>query len=498
MSKLRDLSTPSEFWEYFEEISKIPRCSGNEEMVRDYIKNQAENLGFNTKIDKAGNLVVGIPSKSKKKQKIVLQCHMDMVCEKNEAISHDFTKDPLKLKIININDDKWVTAEGTTLGADNGVGISYLLTLMKKIKKKELEFGSLSFKLLFTVDEEVGLKGAFEIEADLIEGDYLINIDSEEDNTFTVGCAGGIVTIFEIKKEIININISEEQLVPIKIFVTGLLGGHSGVDIHLGRANALKILSQLLWKLNESFLIHINSIEGGNRNNAIPREANAILFIKSHQFSEISNFIKNLIKDIKIVFNGIESKMDVTIKKVENFANNKVLSDNFQEKLLNILYLIPNGPHLMHPKIKDLVFTSTNFAIINTKNNQIKITFHQRSMSEYFKYVIWERLKTLFKLSNFEIKITVDSDYPGWTPDFNSKLLAISKDAYKEVFKKDVHLKAIHAGLECGILKKHFPEMEMISLGPNNEGAHSPDERLQVKSVEKIWNLLINLLKKLD
>ncbi|MFX1315315.1 MAG: beta-Ala-His dipeptidase [Promethearchaeota archaeon] len=498
MSKLRELSAPFEFWEYFEEISKIPRCSGNEEKVRDYIKNQAAKFGFTTKIDKAGNLIVGISSRFKEKQKVVLQCHMDMVCEKNEAISHDFTKDPLKLKIIYINNEKWVTAEGTTLGADNGVGISYLLTLMKKIQKKELEFDSVSFKLLFTVDEEVGLKGAFGIDADLIEGDYLINIDSEEDNAFTIGCAGGIVTIFEIKKEIININLSEELLIPIKIFVTGLKGGHSGAEIHLGRANALKILSQLLWKLNENFLIHINSLDGGNRNNAIPREANAILFVKRDKFSDISTFIKNHIRDIKIVFNGIEPKMDVLITKVEDFVENKVLSDNFQEKILNILYLLPNGPHLMHPKIKDLVFASTNFAIIKTKNDNITITFHQRSMSEYFKYVIWERLKTLFKLSNFEIKIIVDSDYPGWTPNFNSKILALSKDAYKEVFKKEVQLKAIHAGLECGVLKKHFPEMEMISLGVNNVGAHSPDERLQVKSVEKIWNVLINVLKKLN
>lgn len=498
MSILKELGPPYEFWDYFEEISKIPRCSGNEDEVRDYIKNQAEKLGFNTKVDKAGNLVVRIPSISNEKQRIILQCHMDMVCEKNEAISHDFTKDPLKLKTINIDDEIWVTAEGTTLGADNGVGISYLLTLMKKIYKKELEFDSLSFELLFTVDEEVGLKGVFEIETDLIKGDYLVNIDSEEDNAFTVGCAGGIVTIFDIKKEISNINQSEDRLIPIKIFITGLLGGHSGADIHLGRANALKIMSQLLWKLNDKFLIHINSIDGGNRNNAIPREANAILLVKRERFSEITTFIEDLIKDIKIAFNGIEPKMEVIIKKIEHFADNKVLSNNFQEKLLNILYLLPSGPHLMHPKIKDLVFTSTNFAIINTKNNHIEIVFHQRSMSEYFKYVIWERLKTLFKLSDLETEIIIDSDYPGWTPDFDSKLLALSKDAYKQIFKKDVHIKAIHAGLECGILKKHFPKMEMISLGPNNEGAHSPNERLQVKSVERIWNFLVNLFEKLD
>lgn len=498
MSILKELGPPYEFWDYFEDISKIPRCSGNEDEIRDYIKNQAEKLGFDTKVDEAGNLVVRVPSLSKEKKRIVLQCHMDMVCEKNESVSHDFTKDALKIKKININGETWVTAEGTTLGADNGVGISYLLTLMKKIYMKELEYDSLSFELLFTVDEEVGLKGAFEIETDLIKGDYLLNIDSEEDSAFTVGCAGGIVTLFDIKTETININQIKDILIPIKIFITGLLGGHSGADIHLGRANALKIMSHLLWKLNEKFLIHINSIDGGNRNNAIPREASAILWVKKNEISEITTFIENLIREIKIAFNGIEPKMEIITKKIENFTDNKILSKDFQEKLMNILYLLPSGPHLMHPKIKDLVFTSTNFAIIKTKKKRIIITFHQRSMSEYFKYVIWERLKTLFKVSNLDTEITIDSDYNGWTPDFNSNLLALSKEVYKEVFNRDVHIKAIHAGLECGILKKHFPNMEMISLGPNNIGAHSPNERLQVKSVDRIWNFLIKLFEKLD
>ncbi|MFX1297747.1 MAG: beta-Ala-His dipeptidase, partial [Promethearchaeota archaeon] len=483
MSILKDLGPPYEFWDYFEEISKIPRCSGNEGAIRDYIENQAKKWGFITKIDKTGNLVVRIPSISKERKRVVLQCHMDMVCEKNEDVFHDFTKDPIKLKTINIDNEKWVTAEGTTLGADNGVGISYLLTLMKKIYLKDLKFDSISFELLFTVDEEVGLKGAFEIDPNLIRGEYLVNIDSEEEKAFTVGCAGGIVTIFDIKTEMISINPIKDQLIPIKIFVTGLLGGHSGADIHLGRANALKIISQLLWKLNDKFLIHINSIDGGNRNNAIPREARAIVFIKKDDITKIINYIENLIRDIKVAFNGIEPKMEVNVEEIQNLSNEKVFSNSFQVKLLNTLYLFPNGPHLMHPTIKDLVFTSTNFAIVKKINNRILITFHQRSMSEYFKYVIWERLKTLIRLSSLETDILIDSDYPGWTPDLDSKLLTLSKDAYKEVFNKDVKIKAIHAGLECGVLKKHFPNMEMISLGPNNRGAHSPNERLQVKSV---------------
>jgi len=211
LSNLRELGQPSEFWEYFEQITKIPRCSEHEEKVRTYIKEEAERLGFITKVDKTGNLVVRVSTKDKPKERVVLQCHLDMVCEKNEAVSHDFSKDPLKLKILEIDQEKWVTAEGTTLGADNGVGIGYLLTFMKKIYNRELNFDSLDFDLLFTVDEEMGLRGAFKIEDDLISGNYLINLDAEDENSVIIGCAGGRVTFFHIKKETIKIR-KEENL----------------------------------------------------------------------------------------------------------------------------------------------------------------------------------------------------------------------------------------------------------------------------------------------
>jgi dipeptidase D len=498
LSVLKNLSEPLEFWEFFEKLTEIPRCSGNEEKVRVYIQNQAKDFGFETKIDKVGNLVVKIPSKLKTKLKIVLQCHMDMVCEKNESIKHDFSKDPLKLKVIEIDNEKWITAEGTTLGADNGVGIAFLLTLMKKIHDGGLKFDSIGFNLLFTVDEEVGLKGAFEIEKNLIEGEYLINLDSEEDEAFTVGCASGIVSIFEIKAEFLEKKFKEDGYIPVKIGVSGLSGGHSGAHIHLGRANSLKILSQILWKLNNKYLIHIHTIEGGNRNNAIPREALAILYVKEDELSDIDSFIKKIVPELKIAYEDIEPDIAILIEKMHNFNNFKVFSKDFQKKLLNILYILPNGPHFMHPKIKDLVFTSTNFAIIKTIKDKIEITTHQRSMSEYFKYIIWEKLKVLFDLSGINYTMKIDSDYPGWTPNFNSKLLDLCKEAYIEVFDKNVKIKAIHAGLECGVLKKHFPEMEMISFGPNNKGTHSPDERLQIKSVERIWMLLVNLLHKIN
>ncbi|MFW9972013.1 MAG: beta-Ala-His dipeptidase [Candidatus Odinarchaeota archaeon] len=497
MLNLKDLGQPFEFWEYFEKISKIPRCSGHEEKIRTFITEESERLGYKYKIDSSGNVLIRIPAKGTPKKNVVLQCHMDMVCEKNESVLHDFSKDPLKLKIEEFDDEKWITALGTTLGADNGVGICYLLTLMKKIQKGDLNFNSLRFDLLFTVDEEQGLRGAFAIEKDFLDGDVLINLDSEEDDAVTIGCAGGLVHIIEIKKETIALNLQENKLIPIRIFISGLLGGHSGVDIHLGRGNALKIIGEILWKLNEKYSIYICSINGGNRTNAIPREANSIFYIEKNKISEIESYFKLLFSEIKVLFNGIEPNLEASFIELTDYFNHFVLKKNIQDDLLNIMYLIYNGPISMHPRIKELVFTSSNFAVILMKDENIEIKLSQRSLSEYFKYVIWEQTKALFELSDLKIDIIKDSDYPGWTPDFQSTLLKHYKEAAKEILSQEIKIKAIHAGLECGILKKKFPHMEMISIGTTSDGAHSPDEKLKVKSVDRVWKVLLNLLTKI-
>ncbi|KKN35432.1 hypothetical protein LCGC14_0783750 [marine sediment metagenome] len=498
MINLKDLGHPSEFWEYFEQISKIPRCSEHEEKIRKFIKAEAQKFGFISQVDSTGNIVVRIPSTLTQKSRGVLQCHLDMVCEKNQSITHDFSTDPLKLKIYELDNENWLTAEGTTLGADNGVGICYLLTLMKKIQNKELHFESLGLDLLFTVDEEQGLRGAFKIDDDLIDGNFLINLDSEEDDAATIGCAGGIVTFYSINTDRVNINEFKEKLIPVKIFVYGLIGGHSGVDIYLRRGNALKILSEILWNLNKKYQMHICSLDGGNRTNAIPREASSVIFIEERNFLKINYYINSLFNDMKIIFEGIELNLNLSVQKLGNYEKNSVLSKKVQDELLNIVYLIPNGPLSMHPRIDGLVFTSTNFAVITTRENDIEIKLSQRSLSKYFKTVIWEKIKALLDLSDLEITFKIDTEYPGWIPNFKSKILSKCKETYKDLFMHDLKIKAIHAGLECGILKEKFPHLEMISIGPTIVGAHSPDERLLIKSVAKFWKFLINLLNRLN
>ncbi|MHA2392456.1 MAG: beta-Ala-His dipeptidase [Promethearchaeota archaeon] len=496
MLNLKDLGQPSLFWDYFEQISKIPRCSEHEERIRGFIKEEAEGLGFKTQIDKAGNLVIKIPSKTMEVKRVILQSHMDMVCEKNESVVHDFSNDPLNLEVLEVDNEKWITAKGTTLGADNSVGICYSLALMKKIHDGELNIGQLGIDLLFTVDEEMGLRGAFKIDKTLIDGDFLINLDGEEENSVIVGCAGGRVTFFHIKTEMIKID-KKEDLIPIKIFVSGLVGGHSGADIHLGRGNALKIIGQVLWKLNNKYKIHLNSINGGNRTNAIPREIKALLFIRRSEKNKIKTYIQDIFTEIKAAYEGIEPKLVISIEELEYHIEDEVLTKKIQDYLLNILYTIPNGPLSMHPRIKGLVFTSSNLAVIKTEVDKIVIKLSQRSLSEYYKITIWEKAVNLFNLIDLDINIDIDSDISGWTPDFSSRLLAITKDAYKELNGREIKVKAIHAGLECGILGKKFPRMEMISIGPKIIGAHSPDERVSVKSVQKIWSFLILLLEKL-
>jgi len=499
MENLKDFGEPLEFWQYFCEITKIPRCSTYEDKIREYIKNEAEKLGFQTEVDTIKNLVVRIPSNRDSegnKLGVVLQSHMDMVCEKNENVQHDFSKDPLKIKTIEIENERWLTAEGTTLGADNGVGIAYQLAVMKKIHDGSLDFNALDLDLLFTVDEERGLSGASQMNKNLISGKYLLNLDSEEDDRFTIGCAGGRVFKADISYE--RELLSNPNLRAIKISISGLLGGHSGTDINKKRGNALKILTEIIWKLNSRFNVLVNSLEGGNLTNAIPREAHAIFFIDQSQKNELDAFLKELIPNIKNFYEGTDSNLLISIDPLKDFTDKTTFSKDFQNILVDLFYLIPNGPISLHPTSEGLVHTSLNFAVVHTLENTIEFKVSTRSLEQYDKDTLFEKLKTLLKMSGLDINIEIITIYPSWPPDFDSKLTEISKQVYKNLFDKEAIIQAIHAGLECAFFSYYYPDMEMISLGPDVLGGHSPDERLKIKSVTKIWKFLVTLLKNLN
>jgi dipeptidase D len=421
-----------------------------------------------------------------------------MVCEKNSDVIHDFSKDPLKLKTVEIDDEKWVTAEGTTLGADNGTGICYNLTVMKKIHDGNLSFKNLSLELLFTVLEEVRLGGAREIEKDMVEGNLLINLDSGRDGMITNGCTGGIGFIVDIKTKPSSVSQLEDKLIPLKISLTGLIGGHSGGDINRGRANAIKYLSHILWKLDQNYTIYINSINGGGAANAIPREAFSRIYVKENEVAEIKSIIHSLFLEIKTGYEGIEENIQILTEELTPDLNDTYLSQEIQKKLIDLLYIIPSGPLILHPKVRAFAFTSANLGIIRTEKDHIRIRMLLRSFNQYYNDNTYEKIKTLLDLSNLELTITKTGFYPPWEPDYDSRLLSLAKEAYREISNQDPRVILIQGGLEPTFFISLKPNMEAIAIGPTARDVHSPNEMLNVISVEKTWNFIVKILQKLD
>lgn len=497
---MNELGEPVEAWEYFLKICKIPRGTAREDQIREFIKEEAENFGFQTKIDEIKNIAVIIPSKNKsldKRTKIIIQSHMDMVCIKDESSEHDFSKDPIKLKLYEIDNEKWITAEGTTLGADNGAGIAFQLALMKKIYEKELNYDSTDITLLFTVCEEMGGDGAMFINKDLLEGDYLINLDSEIDDVFTIGSAAILLYRVGIKMKRISFAVERQFLIPIKITVKGLIGGHSGVDIHRGRPNAIKILAQLLWKLNRKQNIYLNSLKGGTWRTAISKSSEAIVFIRNNKFSEISDFVKESCNELGHYYGGIEENIEISMEKLRDFTDYTYFSTDYQDKLLNILFSLPYGVYSFHSKQRDLVHTSNNIGPIRSMRSRIEFDISYRSFSQYGLHIINEKVISLLELSGIRYKFYNYIEGPEWDPNFNSRISKLAKITYKEFFGEGIKINAIHAGLECADFKRHNPKLELIAIGPTILGAHSTEERLKVSSVQKIWKFLVTFLDKL-
>ncbi|KUO59175.1 aminoacyl-histidine dipeptidase [bacterium BRH_c32] len=480
MSKAIEGLNPQLLWERFEEISNIPRPSKHEEKVVEYLRKFAKENNLVIREDSVSNIIMELPATKgfENKPTIVLQGHIDMVCEKNKGTEHDFMKDSIKL----IREDGWIRADGTTLGADNGIGVAAALAIAN-----DTSFEHGPIELLFTVDEETGLTGANNLEVGFVKGKILLNLDSEEDGAFYVGCSGGQDTVGTFKCEYSDAPKGFDEY---EILIGGLKGGHSGLNISDGRANAIKILARLLNKFND-VQFAISSINGGSKRNAIAREAELKLFIESVNLEKIKKYIEEFKYEYKSEFTPKDPEISISIKQVEE-KSEKVFSESFTQKILNVILAMPHGVIAMSQDIPDLVETSTNLATVVYENDEIKIGTSQRSSIESAKKYVASSVKAVFDLACGEVK--VGDGYPGWKPNMKSEALMKAKTVYQDLYKNVPEIKAIHAGLECGILGGKYPGLDMLSFGPTIEGAHSPDERVNIKDVEKFYDLLKAIL----
>jgi dipeptidase D len=480
MSAVENLK-PKIVWKHFDQITKIPRCSKHEEKIREYILGFAKKSNLKTKTDKSGNVVIIKPASKgmEKKPTVILQGHMDMVCEKNSDVAHDFSKDPIKLKLKG----DILTADGTTLGADNGIGLAISLAILED---NTLKHGPI--EALFTIDEETGLTGAFAMESNMLTGNILLNLDSEDFGVLTVGCAGGGDTKIQLPIKTQSINGNMESLT---VKISGLRGGHSGVDIHEQRGNAIKLLSRMLWETGEDFKFYLTEIKGGDKHNAIPREAYAKISIEK---SDKNKFISTLKGEEKNIFEEIKPIDPKFRLEVENIGKlSTTLTKDSQGKLLNLLHGLPHGIDKMSYDIPDLVETSTNLATVSINKNEAVIDLSTRSSIKTALQDLRDRIHAVAELSG--AKVTEEKPYPGWKPNLNSNILKLSKKIFKDMYNEEPKVEAIHAGLECGIIGEKFPGMDMISIGPTVKYPHSPEEQLHVSTVDKFYKYVLKILE---
>ncbi|MCH5229812.1 MAG: aminoacyl-histidine dipeptidase [Muribaculaceae bacterium] len=481
--EIKDLQ-PTLLWGAFDEITKVPRPSRHEDKIRAFLLDFAKKHSIEAKTDEVGNVVMKKPGTPghENAPTVVLQAHMDMVAEKNSDVNHDFLKDPIKTYI----DGEWVKAKGTTLGADNGIGMAAALAAMAD---DSIEHGPI--EALFTVNEEIGLEGAENLGEGMITGKILINLDSEDDGEIFIGCAGGIDTtaVFKYKR-----SFSPDNFIYYKVKVSGLLGGHSGGDIHLGRANANKVIARFIWECSNKWDIEVSSFNGGNLRNAIPREAEAVFGLHVDHKHAMNKFMTHYAEAIKNEFKGVEPSMNLEITEVPK--PEYCIDSNTSLRLVRALYSAPHGVISMSKEIEGLVETSTNLAAVKmAEDNTIIVTTSQRSSLESRKEDIAGQVEAHFQLAGAEVNHS--DGYPGWAPNIQSKIMKISADAYEELFGVKPKIKAIHAGLECGLFLTKYPHLDMVSFGPTMRDVHSPDEKLLIPTVDKFWKHLCLVLKKI-
>jgi len=484
MQELLNLQ-PKEIWKYFDQITQIPRASGKEEQMINFLLNFAKEHNLETDKDSVGNIVIRKKANNPNHngKTVILQSHMDMVCEKNSDKVHNFDKDPIQTWI----DGDWVKAKGTTLGGDDGIGIAAALAILESTT---LKHGPL--ECFFTVDEETGMTGAFGLQPGFLKGEILINLDSEDEGELFIGCAGGKDTTVELgyKKESVP-----SGYYSCKISISGLTGGHSGDDIEKGYGNSNKILNRFLYQLSTKTDLRISRFDGGNLRNAIPREAFAIISVPSSYKELVSRDLNIYSSDIRSEFSVTEMNLKLEISTVQ--TPEFVIDKDTKVKLLNSLYACPHGVIAMSQTLKGLVETSTNLASVKFKDdNKIIIGTSQRSSVNSSLDDIACMVARVFELAG--AKITHSDGYPGWNPKLDSEILRITEKAYIKLFGNKPIVRAIHAGLECGLFLTKYPGLDMVSFGPTIKGAHSPDERMNIKTVQKFWDLLIEVLENIN
>jgi dipeptidase D len=474
---------PEAIWKHFEEMCEIPHPSKHEQKMIDYVVNFAKANNLEYEVDEVGNVVIRKPATPgmENRQGVILQGHLDMVPQANSDANHNFEKDPIKPRI----DGEWVKATGTTLGADNGIGVSTSLAILEA---KDLVHGPI--EAIFTIDEETGMTGAFGLKPGLLKGDILMNLDSEDEGELFIGCAGGTNAnaIFKYNKK-----PAPKKHNAYKLVVKGLKGGHSGCDIHLGRGNSNKLLFRFLRQAEKNFAIRLAAVEGGNLRNAIPREAFAVLMVPKDNVKAFEAAVKAYETTIKKEFEGVEPGLAVSLEKAKTPKN--VFDKSTQKNLINAIFVCPNNVIRMSVDMPGLVETSTNLAIVKSddKTKTIEVKCLLRSSVDSSKEALEQKIESVFELAGAQC--TFDGQYPGWKPNPNSPILTVMVDLYEKLFGKKPEIKAIHAGLECGLIGGVFPNLDMISFGPTIRFPHSPDEQCNIETVQKFWDYLLETLK---
>ncbi len=471
---------PRALWRNFADLNAVPRPSKKEERVIAFMKQFGEKLGLPVLVDEAGNVIITKPATKgmEKKETVVLQSHLDMVHQKNSDTSFDFETQGIDMFVQG----DWVKASGTTLGADNGIGVAAIMALLQST-----DIPHPALEALFTIDEETGMTGALALKGGLLKGGIMLNLDTEDDKDLTIGCAGGI----DITAHATYTETPPKGGKALLLTVKGLTGGHSGMDIILGRGNANKIMNRLLLLLHNDYQAEIASVDGGSLRNAIPRESKAVLVVPAEKIENVKTAVADFQALLQREYHTTDPQLLISAN--ETTLPGKVADVSFTSKLLRSLHACPNGIYRMSPDIPDLVQTSNNLARVMFGKGECQVQCLSRSSVDSEKTDLSLAITSAFELCGAEVKLA--GGYPGWTPNPSSPVVKLMTETYSRLFNEEARVSAVHAGLECGILGRNYPSMQMISFGPNIHGAHSPDEKVQISSVQKFWKFLLETLK---